>query len=207
MRAADRLYRDGKTVAMSVSQPAIHDRQQGRQALIVDSGRSGRHDRTPLGRKDQGPRHLSRSGPLLARPFRQGERLALALHYAALDILRWFVRRWSIEVTFAEVRRHLGVETQRQWADPAIARTTPVLLALFSLVTLWASDLQRERRLTARTASWYPKKLPTFGDALAAVRAEIWRGQGFRRSSQMKDPADIRPDVLNRLIDLACYAA
>jgi DDE superfamily endonuclease len=124
-----------------------------------------------------------------------------------LDILRWFVRRWSIEVTFAEVRRHLGVETQRQWADPAIARTTPVLLALFSLVTLWASDLQRERRLMARTASWYPKKLPTFGDALAAVRAEIWRGQGFRRSSQIKDPADICPDVLNRLIDLACYAA
>jgi hypothetical protein len=36
-----------------------------------------------------------------------------------LDILRWFVRRWSIEVTFAEVHRHLGVETQRQWSDPA----------------------------------------------------------------------------------------
>src|SRR5438309_8709443 len=87
-----------------------------------------------------------------------------------LDILRWFVRRWSIEVTFAEVRRHLGVETQRQWTDPAIARTTPVLLALFSLVTLWANDLQRDRRLLVRTASWYPKTLPTFADALATVR-------------------------------------
>ena len=124
-----------------------------------------------------------------------------------LDILRWFVRRWSIEVTFAEVRRHLGVETQRQWADPAIARTTPVLLALFSLVALWANDLQWERPLLARTASWYPKKLPTFADALAAVRAELWRGQSFRRSSQAKDASDIRPDALNRLIDLACYAA
>ena len=58
-----------------------------------------------------------------------------------VDILRWFVRRWSIEVTFAEVRRHLGVETQRQWSDPAIARTTPALLGLFSLITLWANDL------------------------------------------------------------------
>src|SRR6201996_9282535 len=124
-----------------------------------------------------------------------------------LDILRWFVRRWSIEVTFAEVRRHLGVETQRQWADPAITRTTPVLLALFSLVVLWANDLQWERPLLARTASWYPKKLPTFADALAAVRAELWRGQSFRRSSQAKDASDIRPDALNRLIDLACYAA
>jgi DDE superfamily endonuclease len=124
-----------------------------------------------------------------------------------LDILRWFVRRWATEVTFAEVRRQLGVETQRQWTDPAIARTTPVLLALFSLVTLWTNDLQRDRRLLARTASWYPKKLPTFADALATVRAELWRDGGFRRSSQAKDLSDIHPDALDRLIDLACYAA
>jgi hypothetical protein len=58
-----------------------------------------------------------------------------------LDILRWFIRRWSTEVTFAEVRRHLGVETQRQWSEPAIARTTPALLGLFSLIALWAHDL------------------------------------------------------------------
>ena len=71
-----------------------------------------------------------------------------------LDILRWFVRRWSIEVTFAEVRRHLGVETQRQWSDPAIARTTPALLGLFSLITLWAHELYatRSRRRRARQA-------------------------------------------------------
>ena len=43
------------------------------------------------------------------------------------DVLSWFVRRWSVEVTFAEARRHLGVETQRQWSDAAIARTTPAL--------------------------------------------------------------------------------
>jgi hypothetical protein len=133
--------------------------------------------------------------------------LCTDLNADPLDILRWFVRRWSIEVTFAEVRRHLGVESQRQWTDPAIARTTPVLLALFSLVVLWANDLQRERPLLTRTASWYPKKLPTFADALAAVRTELWRGQGFRMSRQPKDVADIHPDTLNRLIDLACYAA
>src|SRR3954453_3986281 len=71
----------------------------------------------------------------------------------------------------------------------------------------WANDLQRERPLLTRTASWYPKKLPTFADALAAVRTELWRGQGFRMSRQPKDVADIHPDTLNRLIDLACYAA
>ncbi len=52
-----------------------------------------------------------------------------------VQILRWFVQRWQLEVTFREVRDHLGVETQRQWSDQAIARTTPCLLGLFSLVT------------------------------------------------------------------------
>jgi hypothetical protein len=73
-----------------------------------------------------------------------------------LDILRWFVRRWSIEVTFAEVRRHLGVETQRQWSDPAIARTTPALLGLFSLVALWADDLYAETMPAPRVAAGIP---------------------------------------------------
>ena len=41
------------------------------------------------------------------------------------QIVRWFVLRWQLEVTFREVRAHLGVETQRQWSDLAIARTTP----------------------------------------------------------------------------------
>jgi hypothetical protein len=52
-----------------------------------------------------------------------------------IQIVTWFVQRWQVEVTFQEVRTHLGVETQRQWADLAIARTTPTLLGLFSVVT------------------------------------------------------------------------
>jgi hypothetical protein len=64
--------------------------------------------------------------------------------------------RWNVEVTFDESRRHLGVETQRQWSDPvvsdrAIARTTPVLLGLFSLSEATFSDvLARVRRAWLR---------------------------------------------------------
>lgn len=114
--------------------------------------------------------------------------LCTNLNADPLDILRWFVRRWSIEVTFAEVRRHLGVETQRQWTDAAIARTTPVLLSMFSLVTLWANDLQTRQRPMPRTAAWYPKPLPTFSDALAAVRRQLWARPGFRRSKSAARP-------------------
>ncbi len=99
-----------------------------------------------------------------------------------LDVLRFFVRRWSVEVTFAEVRRHLGVETQRQWSDLAIARTTPCLLALFSLVTLRASDLAAHGLVLPRRAAWYEKLTITFSDALAAVRRQFWITQAFLRS-------------------------
>ena len=124
-----------------------------------------------------------------------------------LDILRWFVRRWSIEVTFAEVRRHLGVETQRQWSDPAIARTTPALLGLFSLVALWADDLYAKAAPLTRTASWYPKPLPTFSDAIAAVRRELWTTGILHTSTSSPDFLKINSTSFISLINVACYAA
>src|SRR5207247_3016723 len=94
---------------------------------------------------------------------------------APVQILSWFVQRWQLETTFQEVRRHLGVETQRQWNDLAIQRTTPVLLGLFSLVTLLAHQQAAAGSLAVRQAAWYRKATPTFADALAAVRRQLWR--------------------------------
>ena len=90
------------------------------------------------------------------------------------QIVEWFVLRWQLEVTFQEVRAHLGVETQRQWSDKAIARTTPLLLGLFSWITLAANSLQREQSITQRTAAWYPNSVPTFSDAMALVGRNLW---------------------------------
>ena len=89
------------------------------------------------------------------------------------QIVGWFVRRWSVEVTFQEVRAHLCVETQRQRSDMAIARTAPCLLARFSNVTLLAARLPARQRRCIATVAWYPKPCPTFADALAAVRCAI----------------------------------
>ena len=133
--------------------------------------------------------------------------LCTDLNADPVDILRWFVRRWSMEVTFAEVRRHLGVETQRQWSDPAIARTTPALLGLFSLVALWAQDLYAGTTPAPRSASWYPKPLPTFSDALAVVRRELWTHHDFRTSATTADTVQIPHATINALIGVACYAA
>jgi len=93
---------------------------------------------------------------------------------------RWFVMRWRLEVTFREVRTHLGVETQRQWSDWAIARTTPALLGLFSPVTLLAHCSTRRGKLPIRQTAWYDKPLPTFSDALAIVRYQLWQAMIFQ---------------------------
>ena len=91
------------------------------------------------------------------------------------QILIWFVRRWRMEVTFHEVRTHLGVETQRQWSDLAIARTTPVLLGLFSLVALAALRCHEAGLLSPERTAWYAKEEPTFSDCLRLIRARIWQ--------------------------------
>ena len=89
------------------------------------------------------------------------------------DILRWPVHRSSIEVTFAEVRRHRDVESPRQWSDAVIRHTTPVLLGLFSLITLLADDLFRDAHPVVRAASWHTRSPATFSDAIASVRGEL----------------------------------
>lgn len=124
-----------------------------------------------------------------------------------LQIVKWFVLRWQVEVTFQEARAHLGIETQRQWSDLAIARTTPALLGLFSLVTLLAHPLASRDQLPIRWAAWYTKQWPTFSDALAAVRYQLWHHQGFHLSLSDADVVKIPRPLLKRFIDTLCYAA
>jgi len=133
--------------------------------------------------------------------------LATDLNAHPRDILAWFVSRWQVEVTFEEVRAHLGVETQRQWSDKAILRTTPALLALFSIVTLWTHDLAKSRALKPRTAVWYPKSVLTFSDAIAAVRREIWRHQISFMSRPRRDRIEIPRHIWHRMENALAYAA
>jgi hypothetical protein len=124
-----------------------------------------------------------------------------------LQILQWFVCRWQIEVTFQEVRTHLGVETQRQWSDKAIARTTPILMmGLFSWVTLLANQSQVDGRLPVRQAAWYAKTTPTFSDAIALVRRRFWTHWGFCTSRAIPDIQKPHAFLLNRLFDAVCYS-
>lgn len=108
--------------------------------------------------------------------------LCTDIHVSAEQIIKWFVRRWQVEVTFHEVRTHLGVETQRQWADLSILRVTPALLGSFSIVTLLANLHAQRQKLPVQQAAWYIKKLPTFSDALRIVRQTLFSQRYFRTS-------------------------
>lgn len=129
------------------------------------------------------------------------------LNAGPVDIIRDFVKRWQVEVTFEEVRAQLGVETQRQWSDLSIARTTPVLMALFSLITLWADQLYDMQKLTVFQTAWYQKTYPTFSDAVASVRYRVWQFQINLQSVKKPDRDKINQLFIKHLAFMAARAA
>ncbi len=129
------------------------------------------------------------------------------LEHTPAQMLEWFVRRWTMEVTFEEARAHLGLETQRQWSDLAIGRTTPALFGLYSLVTLMAHALLQSEARVVRIAAWYVKSRPTFADAIALVRRELWSSCHFAMSDPHAEMVKIPRSVFERLTDTVCYAA
>ena len=124
-----------------------------------------------------------------------------------LDIIADYVCRWQMEVTFEEARAHLGLETQRQWSDKAIARSTPILLSLFSLVTVLASRLPARKRLATLASSWYQKPVPTFSDALAAVRRHLWEHADLFPSPSRTTRRKSVPSILDLFSEALCYTA
>jgi hypothetical protein len=125
------------------------------------------------------------------------------------QIVAWFVMRWQVEVTYEEARRHLGLETQRQWSDKAIARTTPALLGLFAWITLVAHVFHSSGQpVVVRQSAWYTKSLPTFSDALALVRYQLWFAlPTFQTSGGNPDLSKVSPSFLALLVETLCYAA
>ena len=122
------------------------------------------------------------------------------------DIIALFLRRWQVEVTFAETRAHPGVETQRQWSDKAIARTTPALLGLYSLISLWACDLPSTTSMPYAAAR-YRKTSLTFTDAIACVRLALRVGDIFHHSPPNRKPQEIPTDRIVRMAEALCFAA
>lgn len=148
---------------------------------------------------------LVRSPEGEAQPLPAGALLCSDLEAAAEQIVAWYLGRWNIEVTFQEMRAHLGFETQRQWSRGAIGRTTPCLLGLFSLVVALAKVLHPEG-LPVAQSGWYEKEEATFSDVLAAVRRHLWNSK-YAMSGSQPDLCLIPRYLWEQVQRVACYAA
>jgi hypothetical protein len=133
--------------------------------------------------------------------------LSTNLDHTPQQILTWFIRRWTMEVTLEEARAHLGMETQRQWNARAIARTTPALLSLYSIITLIAHQLFQKEATRVRVTAWYANIRPTFADTIALVRRHLWDHLHFSTSQHETDMIKIPRVLFDRFIDVVCYAA
>ena len=127
--------------------------------------------------------------------------LSTHLEYTCEQMLAWFVRRWTMEVPCEEARAHLGMETQRQWNDRAIARATPALLSLYSIITLTAHLLIEKGATCVRSTAWYSKTRPMFSDAIALVRRQLWDHIHFSTSQQETDMIQIPRALLERFTE------
>ena len=114
------------------------------------------------------------------------------------------IKRWSIEVTFEESRAHLGIETQRQWSDLAIERSTPCLFGLYSLVALMGQALYPKGNIPFQSTAWYCKQQATFGDVLAAVRRQLWGNFSYSTSPHNPEVLLIPRSDLSRLAQAVC---
>jgi DDE superfamily endonuclease len=123
----------------------------------------------------------------------------------AEQIVSDFMKRWSLEVTFEEGRAHLGIETQRQWSDLAIERSTPLLFGLYSLVILFGQALHPDGQIPIAQAAWYRKPTATFRDVLAVVRQHLWGQRTFPTSPTDPDVVLVPRSTLERLSFALCY--
>jgi len=126
---------------------------------------------------------------------------------APRQIIEWFIKRWQVEVTFEETRRHLGIETNRQWSAKAIGRTTPCLFGLFSLTAMLAQELEEQGKLKMREAVWYHKEMATFSDAIGCVRQYLWEWQSFQTSGAEVEMIKIPRSYLECLTDTLCFVS
>ena len=114
-----------------------------------------------------------------------------------------YAGRWSIEMTFREVKQCLGGEDPQSWKGQGPERAAVLSFWLYSAVWTWHITTNGSARTwTARP--WYPKKTtPSFLDALAALRRVLWAERIAPLSSAGRDHTKIIDGMLDVLANAA----
>ena len=116
-------------------------------------------------------------------------------------IIELYALRWNIEVTFQETRQRLGLETTRHWCRQSVLRVTPLILGLFSAVTLMWQRLPARLHVGRDSCTpCYHKQAPTFADALHAVRHELWERGLLRHHGRQRCLNRLSPSLRRTLL-------
>lgn len=142
--------------------------------------------------------------------FRKDDEFILAvlgtnIDFSVKETVEWYVGRWNLEVTFREAREHLGIETQRQWSDLAITRTTPLLFCTYSLVVVIGNHLWKTQAVTPAKTAWYDKQHLTFSDLLQAVKMEIWKHRSDSREKGESEKIFSGEEALSEIFSIVGF--
>jgi hypothetical protein len=122
-------------------------------------------------------------------------------------IIELFAARWSLEVTFREMKQQLGWEKTQQRSQRSVLRAAPCLMGCFSVITLIYHASLRTKAAAPRQTLCYHKSEPTFSDALFAVRRMLWAStvlpQTLGADLATKLPPRLRTLVLTQLAEAA----
>jgi hypothetical protein len=156
--------------------------------------RATRQRRKTYGRDDV-PRVVRQTAPLYHVPRRRvavvaaeslrGSKCVRAYYSTVADadagqVLDWYAMRFSVEQTIQDAKGagigggpatgQLGFEQPQNWSKPAVRRTAPVAMLLYSLVVLWFAR-EGHRHYAPPHRPWYRgKAAPSFADMLATLR-------------------------------------
>ena len=122
-------------------------------------------------------------------------------------IVSLFTRRGSMEVTFEEIRAHLGFETTRQRVAPSVLRMAPCRFGLFSVIRLAYAHHVRRQRACPATTPLYVKNHVTLSDAHATLRRQLWAITVFGTSRYAREYEKLSPGLRNQLLDQLSRAA
>jgi IS4 transposase len=129
------------------------------------------------------------------------------LDFTAEDIVSLYTTRWTIEITFQELRAHLGFETPRQRVKNSVLRMGPCLMGLFSVVTLIYYEHLKRHAVCTCDRPCYTKSEPTFTDAMVAVRRLFWEETIFAQPYFRKACQKLLPKMAEFIFDHLCQAA
>ena len=107
-------------------------------------------------------------------------------------ILQTYALRWSIEVTFENLKQHLGFSDAANWKEQAVRRTAPQAGVLMSLIVVWFHKAGH-KSVEFPDRPWYPqKRWPSFGDMLTTLRRQSFEE---KLTPDLQDPPSLKKHI------------